>query len=210
MVEDLIKRLRDTVDEEAGHGVRNEAADLIEQQAARIAELEAAIRKQANAARSLADATIRDASIRQGLAEKAYAESSPEVLASERQANAMLTEENERLTARLTALESERDALLAAAGKEAVKGEPVAWLIDWPDEPDLGHYFGEEPNEFARSVPLYTAPTAALQNGDGRDALESALRQIADQEHIELMLDPTWAQRIAIAVLSRKTGEKDD
>jgi hypothetical protein len=122
----------------------------------------------------------------------------------------MLTEENERLTARLTALESERDALLAAAGKEAVKGEPVAWLIDWPDEPDLGHYFGEEPNEFARSVPLYTAPTAALQNGDGRDALESALRQIADQEHIELMLDPTWAQRIAIAALSRKTGEKDD
>jgi len=91
-------------------------------QAARIAELEAAIRKQANAARSLADATIRDASIRQGLAEKAYAESSPEVLASERQANAMLTEENERLTARLTALESERDALLnslAAARQDA-------------------------------------------------------------------------------------------
>jgi hypothetical protein len=69
----------------------------------------------------------------------------------------------EQQVARLTALESERDALLAAAGKEAVKGEPVAWLIDWPDEPDLGHYFGEEPNEFARSVPLYTAPTAALE-----------------------------------------------
>jgi hypothetical protein len=98
----------------------DEAADLLEQQSARIAELGAAIRKQANAARSLADATIRDASIRQGLADKAYAESSPEVLASERQANALLTEENERLTARLTALESERDALLAAAGKEAV------------------------------------------------------------------------------------------
>jgi hypothetical protein len=100
---------------------------MIEQQAARIAELEAAIRKQANAARSLADATIRDASIRQGLAEKAYAESSPEVLASERQANAMLTEENERLTARLTALESERDALLAAAGKEAVAVASDVW-----------------------------------------------------------------------------------
>jgi predicted GNAT superfamily acetyltransferase len=40
MVEDLIKRLRDTVDEEAGHGVRNEAADLLEQQAARLTALE--------------------------------------------------------------------------------------------------------------------------------------------------------------------------
>jgi len=57
---------------------------------------------------------------------------------------------------------------------------------------------------------IEAAPATDLENGDGRDALESALRQIADQEHIELMLDPTWAQRIAIAALSRKTGEKDD
>jgi hypothetical protein len=62
------------------------------------------------------------------LAEKAYAESSPEVLASERQANAMLTEENERLTARLTDLESERDALLAAAGKEAGRDTPYVLM----------------------------------------------------------------------------------
>jgi hypothetical protein len=40
MVEDLIKRLRDTVEEEPGHGLRNDAADLIEQQAARLTALE--------------------------------------------------------------------------------------------------------------------------------------------------------------------------
>lgn len=37
---------------------------------------------------------------------------------------------------------------------------PVAWMIDWPDEPELGHYFGEEPNPSGRSVPLYAAPVA--------------------------------------------------
>jgi hypothetical protein len=43
------------------------------------------------------------------------------------------------------------------------KGEAVAWLIDWPDEPELGHYFGEEPGgPDARSRPLgfITAPQA--------------------------------------------------
>lgn len=39
----LIERLRDVVEEETGYGVRNEAADMIEQQVARIAELEARI-----------------------------------------------------------------------------------------------------------------------------------------------------------------------
>ncbi|MEI4518646.1 MULTISPECIES: hypothetical protein [unclassified Stenotrophomonas] len=38
---------------------------------------------------------------------------------------------------------------------------PVAWLIDWPDEPDLGHYFAEEPSINARSQPLYTHPQPA-------------------------------------------------
>jgi hypothetical protein len=38
--------------------------------------------------------------------------------------------------------------------------QPVAWLIDWPEEPELGHYFSDEPNEHARSRPLYAAPIA--------------------------------------------------
>jgi hypothetical protein len=41
---------------------------------------------------------------------------------------------------------------------------PVAWLIDWPDEPDLGHYFAEEPSINARSQPLYTHPQPAALN----------------------------------------------
>jgi hypothetical protein len=96
----------------------------------------------------------------------------------------------EQQAARLAALESERDALLAAAGKEAVKGEPLAWLIDWPDEPDLGHYFGEEPNEFARSIPLYTAPTAALEKGDGRDAWISVDERLPEERQVVLVFRP--------------------
>ena len=38
--------------------------------------------------------------------------------------------------------------------------QPLAWLIDWPEEPELGHYFSDEPNEHARSRPLYAAPIA--------------------------------------------------
>jgi hypothetical protein len=174
MVEDLIKRLR-------GVGpvltLAHQAADALEAENARVAELEEAIRKQANAARSLADATIRDASIRQGLAEKAYAESSPEVLASERQANAMLTEENERLTARLTALESERDALLAAAGKEAVAEVVGSQEICWVRVTSNGLKPGDK---------LYTAPAAALENGDGRDAWQPI--ETAPKDGTPLML----------------------
>ena len=100
------------------------------------------------------------------------------------------TEINRQQARRLTALESERDALLAAAGKEAVKGEPLAWLIDWPDEPDLGHYFGEEPNEFARSIPLYTAPTAALEKGGGRDAWISVDERLPEERQVVLVFRP--------------------
>jgi hypothetical protein len=75
-----------------------------------------------------------------------------------------------RLEGRLTALESERDALLAAAGKEAVKGEPVGEII--AADPVLGWHFrpyiGWE--QIGAGTKLYTAPTAALGNGDGRDA----------------------------------------
>lgn len=34
------------------------------------------------------------------------------------------------------------------------RGEPVAWFVDWPDEPELGHYFSEGPVDGARSLAL--------------------------------------------------------
>jgi len=46
--------------------------------------------------------------------------------------------------------------------------EPLAWLIDWPEEPELGHYFSDEPNEHARSRPLYAAPIAQTASQDLR------------------------------------------
>lgn len=33
--------------------------------------------------------------------------------------------------------------------------KPVAWLIDWPEEPELGHYFADAPTGIGRSTPLY-------------------------------------------------------
>lgn len=39
--------------------------------------------------------------------------------------------------------------------------EPVGWLVDWPDDPELGFYFSEEQNELARSRPLYLHPSPA-------------------------------------------------
>lgn len=50
----------------------------------------------------------------------------------------------------------------ALAGWQAARAlpagiEPVGYLIDWPDEPDLGHYFAEEASTTGRSQPLHTA-----------------------------------------------------
>ncbi|MFA9439450.1 hypothetical protein ACDA63_07415 [Uliginosibacterium sp. sgz301328] len=36
------------------------------------------------------------------------------------------------------------------------KIRPAGYIVDWPDEPDLGAYFSEEPNDSARSRALYT------------------------------------------------------
>jgi hypothetical protein len=81
----------------------------------------------------------------------------------------------EQQAARLTALESERDALLAAAGKEAVA---VAWMVRIGDS-DVWSYtqlesdadfYGKQSGLKYEKRPLYTAPAAALEKGDGRDA----------------------------------------
>ncbi|WP_312374927.1 hypothetical protein [Pseudomonas oryzihabitans] len=57
-------------------------------------------------------------------------------------------------------------------------GEPVAWMIDWPDEPELGHYFSESPDELtgSRSRPLFTvAPPAAAHGGISAEVLSPFL-----------------------------------
>ena len=66
------------------------------------------------------------------------------------------------LRLRIKAAEKERDALRAEL--DALKSqEPVAWLIDWADEPDLGHYFSESAvdEDSGRSRPLFLHPVPA-------------------------------------------------
>ncbi|AZY50114.1 hypothetical protein C0J09_14005 [Bordetella avium] len=65
----------------------------------------------------------------------------------------------------------------------AVSAEPVAWFIDWPDEPELGHYLGENQCDGARNRALVfrdaSAPPAADERasvGDERAAFEKRFR----------------------------------
>ena len=75
---------------------------------------------------------------------------------------------------RIAELESELEAvgaggvsgpLMGRTSLSANAGEPVAYLIDWPDEPELGNYFAESPTETGRCRPLYLAapPTAQAE-----------------------------------------------
>lgn len=48
---------------------------------------------------------------------------------------------------------------------------PVAWLIDWPDEPELGHYLSESPADNGRSRPLILADSASQASEAARDAM---------------------------------------
>jgi hypothetical protein len=81
----------------------------------------------------------------------------------------------EQQAARLTALESERDALLAAAGKEAV-GQ--AGAMPGTDGFTMTCF---KASDVPIGTPLYTAPTAALENGDGRDAWISVDDRMPDE-----------------------------
>lgn len=61
-----------------------------------------------------------------------------------------------------TELRTYDDADMRAYAEEAVRQAlaaqvPVAWFIDWPDEPELGHYFAESPADCGRSRPLVFA-----------------------------------------------------
>lgn len=88
----------------AGDGEWVKAEDAINRDAvlnARIQTLEVQLQDTKRAAHAGMDAAKRTSTIQLDLAQKARAESSPEALASERAANALLTEENERLRAQL-------------------------------------------------------------------------------------------------------------
>jgi len=66
-------------------------------------------------------------------------------------------------------------AALPSDAAQAPVAPPVAWMIDWPDEPELGHYFGEEPNSGARSMPLYASPAPLAAAGLTDEQIERAL-----------------------------------
>ena len=79
-----------------------------------------------------------------------------------------------RQHARIAELEAELEAvgaggvsgpLVGRTSLSANAGEPVAYLINWPDEPELGNYFAESPTETGRCRPLYLAapPTAQAE-----------------------------------------------
>jgi len=53
-----------------------------------------------------------------------------------------------------------------------------------------------------RSDELGVALTDMLESADRIAALEAALREIAEQDIVELNLDPDWPRRIARAALS--------
>lgn len=56
-------------------------------------------------------------------------------------------------------------ALKKRPSPEAPAQEAVGWIIDWPGEPELGHYFSERPSKSGRSRPLYTAQQPAIPEG---------------------------------------------
>jgi hypothetical protein len=141
----------------------------------------------------------------------------------------------EQQAARLAALESERDALLAAAGKEAVAwqvrrgdgridGVPIQWENCTQELYDAtlatGRYAGYENGPQCEVRALYTAPTAALENGDGRDAERYRhLRQcnsgslvivqiIGTGEDDQIVLTEEHADEAIDAALSQKAGEQ--
>lgn len=118
------------------------------------------------------------------------------------------------------------DAILDRFAAPAPKGEPVAYLIDWPGEPDLGYYFAENPTDSGRCRPLYTEP---VNEQDAKDAqryrawrkaatrddrrfLEAATQY--ESEHF-LGRNPTEDEfdagiDAAVAAIAQQGKEKDD
>jgi len=105
------------------------------------------------------------------------------------------------------------NAMLAAQPAQTEQ-QPLAWLIDWPEEPELGHYFSDEPNEHARSRPLYAAPIAQTAPQPEQSGLvlmpQEATPEIVAAMKRELDKAPTWYCRYSAAyraALSAQGGE---
>lgn len=71
------------------------------------------------------------------------------------------------------------DAVSAAkqVQADAAVGTAVAWLVDMPGEPELGHWFAEEKDCIHRSIPIYAHPDPLL--AECVEALRFALAYIA-------------------------------
>ncbi len=84
---------------------------------------------------------------------------------------------------KLWPLSDEARALLAHPAPEAdAKGGAVAWLVDWPDEPELGHTLSEWPVPHARNRALGVIAHPAPEPAEAglRDAYEGAREDLLD------------------------------
>ena len=107
-------------------------ADLSDAKDARIAELETAIQRQAGAAKTLRNLTLAEVQHIKDSERKEYVAS--KTLDSEREANAILTEENEALQARIAELDERNTALGEAV---AYATQRIAELEALTDELDF-------------------------------------------------------------------------
>ncbi|HGL4258443.1 TPA: hypothetical protein ACKE3D_002123 [Burkholderia dolosa] len=106
-----------------------------------------------------------------------------------------LWQEVQQQAARITELEAQ-----IATVAPAVDAQPVGVAGTMPGT-DGFTMAAFKASEVPVGTPLYTSAQS--------EGLRKALKEIAEQEHIELMLDPTWAQRVAIAALSQhKAGDQ--
>ena len=78
-----------------------------------------------------------------------------------------------------------------ASAPVAGEAQPVAWFIDWPDEPELGHYIAESPAGYGRSRPLVFADAAPQASEADAAALSTAVdyrrmedTQVGASEHL--------------------------
>jgi hypothetical protein len=79
-----------------------------------------------------------------------------------------------------------RAALAPSPGIDAAGQKPVAYLIDWPDEPDLGHYFSEAPTDTGRCRALVLAdaapPAAQPSERTLQEQIQGAKAEVATWE----------------------------
>ncbi len=118
----------------------------------------------------------------------------------------------ERLLGGISACDSQKLAEMIAQASAAPEQEPVAWVIDWPEEPELGHYFSDESNPTARSRPLYTHsdPSEVVRLAElvatGNDLLNAATqradaadRKLGDAFKVVEMAQCLYANNVGIS-----------